>query len=86
VIAVRYTIMRIMIFAGFFALGTLLRMPVLWAAVFAAITSAVASYALLAPDRRRLARGLEDRVEGRIARRRAQVDAERAEDDEVEGR
>lgn len=89
-IALRYTVMRLMVFAGFFALLTLLRVPVIWAAVGAAALSMVASYFLLARDRERIAADLERRVERRAARRRAQVDAERTleeeEDAEIEGR
>ncbi|MGD8149254.1 DUF4229 domain-containing protein [Ornithinimicrobium sp. Y1694] len=88
-IAVRYTIMRLMVFAGFFAVLTLLRVPMIWAAVAAALLSMVASYFLLAPDRERLAAGLEHKVEDRIARRRAAVDEgrtlEEEEDAEADG-
>lgn len=87
-IAFRYTVMRLMVFAGFFALLTLLRVPVIWAAVGAGVLSMAASYFLLARDRETLAAGIERRVEDRVARRRAQMEQERAlgEDSEVEGR
>lgn len=89
-IAFRYTVMRLMIFAGFFALLSLLGAEFIWAAVGAALLSMVVSYFLLARDREVLAAGIEHRVENRIERRRAQVEAERTleddEDTEVDGR
>ncbi|GAA5166857.1 DUF4229 domain-containing protein [Ornithinimicrobium tianjinense] len=89
-IAFRYTVMRLMVFAGFLALLTLLKVPMLWAAIGAALLSALASFFLLARDREVLAAGIERRVEDRVARRQAKVDAGRTaeddEDDEVEGR
>ncbi|SOC56382.1 DUF4229 domain-containing protein [Ornithinimicrobium cerasi] len=89
-IAFRYTVMRLMIFGGFLALLSLLRVPMIWAAVGAALLSMVVSYFLLARDREAIAAGIERRVEDRIARRRAQVDAGRTaeedEDAEIDGR
>jgi hypothetical protein len=82
VIAFRYTVMRLMIFAGFLALLSLLRVPMIWAAVGAALLSMVVSYFLLARDREVIAAGLERRVEDRISRRRSQVDSERSAEDE----
>lgn len=82
-IAARYTVMRILIFAGFLALFSLVGLDIVWAAVAAAVASMVVSYFLLAPDRERLAAGLERRVEDRITRRREQLHQERvAEDDQ----
>ncbi|WP_192796676.1 DUF4229 domain-containing protein [Serinicoccus kebangsaanensis] len=81
-IAARYTVLRLLIFIGFFALFRLLRLEVIWAAVAAALVSMVVSYFVLAPDRRRLEAGLERRVEDRVARRRAQVDAERVDEED----
>lgn len=80
-IVARYTVMRLLIFLGFFALFRLLRLEVLWAAVAAALVSMVVSYFLLSRDRNRMAAGLEHRVEDRIARRRAQIDAERVDEE-----
>lgn len=81
-IAARYTVMRLLIFIGFFALFRLLTLGPLWAAVAAALVSMVVSYFVLAPDRERMAAGLEHRVEDRIARRRAKIDAERVDEEE----
>lgn len=82
-IAARYTVMRLLIFLGFFALFRLLDLGVLWAALAGGLVSMVVSYFLLARDRDRLAAGLEHRVEGRIARRRAKIEAERVDEDEL---
>ncbi|OLT43317.1 hypothetical protein BJF86_00465 [Serinicoccus sp. CNJ-927] len=81
-IAARYSVMRVLIFVGFFAFFRLLRLEVIWAAVAAALVSMVVSYFLLAPDRQRLAAGLERRVGDRVARRQAKVDAERVDEEE----
>ncbi|MFK5581917.1 MULTISPECIES: DUF4229 domain-containing protein [unclassified Serinicoccus] len=81
-IVARYTVMRLLIFMGFFALGRLLTLNVLWSAVLAAVASMVVSYFLLARDRDRLAASLEQRVSSRIERRRARVDEERVDEDE----
>jgi heme exporter protein D len=90
VIAFRYTVMRLMIFAGFLALLILLGAEMIWAAVGAALLSMVVSYFLLARDREVIAAGIERRVEDRVARRRAQLESERTaeedEDAELDGR
>lgn len=78
---VRYTMMRILLFAGCTALFLLLGLDVLWAAVAGALLSMVIAFFLLKTDRERLASGLEQRVEGRIARRDAQIEAERTAED-----
>lgn len=80
-IVVRYTVMRLLIFMGFFALGRLLTLNVLWSAVLAALASMVVSYFLLARDRDRLAAGLERKVEDRIERRRTRIDEERVDEE-----
>ncbi|GAA4877535.1 DUF4229 domain-containing protein [Serinicoccus chungangensis] len=81
-IVARYTAMRLLVFIGFFALGRLLTLGVLWSAVLAAVASMVVSYFLLAPDRERLAAGLERRVEDRMERRRAKIDDERVDEED----
>lgn len=78
---VRYTMMRILLFAGCTAAFLLLGLDVLWAAVAGALASMVIAFFLLRPDRDRLAAGLEHTVEERIARRRDQIDSERAPED-----
>lgn len=84
-VLVRYTLMRILLFVGFFLLFAMLPIDLLWAAVAAVLASMIASYFILRPDRDRLAAGLEHRVEERMARRREQMEAERvAEDEEAE--
>jgi len=82
VIAFRYTVMRLMIFVGFLALFILVGLDQIWALVFAALFSMVTSYFLLAPDRERLARGVERKVEERMARREQKVDEGRTLEDE----
>src|SRR5690606_36355766 len=88
VIAFRYTVMRLMIFVGILALFVLVGLDQIWALVFAALFSMVTSYFLLAPDRERLARGVERKVEERMARREQKVDEGRTleyeEDAEIE--
>ncbi|WP_130012728.1 DUF4229 domain-containing protein [Serinicoccus sediminis] len=81
-ILARYTVMRLLVFLGFFALGRLLTLNVLWSAVLAAVASLVVSYFLLAPDRDRLAAGLERRVGDRMERRRAQLEDERVDEED----
>lgn len=80
-IAARYTAMRLLIFVGFFALFRLVRLEVLWAAVAALLVSMVVSYFLLAPDRQRMAAGVQRRVEDRLARRRARIEAEQVDEE-----
>lgn len=77
----RYTMMRVLLFAGCTAAFVLLGLEVLWAAVAGALASMVVAYFLLRPDRDRLAAGLEHTVEERMARRRDQIDSERAAED-----
>ena len=77
---VRYTVMRLLLFAGFFAIFILF-LPPLWAVVAGLLASMVASFFILRPDRERLAAGLEERVEKQIARRREQIDSERTAED-----
>ena len=81
-ILARYTVMRLLVFLGFFALGRLLTLNLLWSTVLAAVASLVVSYFLLAPDRDRLAAGLERRVEDRMERRRAQIEDERVDEED----
>lgn len=82
----RYTVMRIMLFIGFLAIFNLLRVNFWISMILSVILSAVASYFLQRPDRERLAHGIEQRVEGRIARRRAAADAQRVDEDEFDER
>lgn len=79
-ILARYTAMRLLLFVGFFALFILFLDP-LWAAVAGLLASMVASFFILRPDRDRLAAGLEQRVDRQVARRREQIDSERAAED-----
>jgi drug/metabolite transporter (DMT)-like permease len=81
VIAFRYTVMRLMIFVGFFAVLLLLEVPLPWAAVGGALLSMVVSFFLLARDREQMAANLERRVEARMTRRRQQMDSERVDED-----
>lgn len=76
----RYTVMRLLIFAGFFALFVLFLDP-LWAAVAGLLASMAASFFILRPDRERLAAGLEERVDRQITKRREQIEAERTAED-----
>ena len=80
-IAFRYTVMRLMIFVGFFAVLLLLEVALPWAAVGGALLSMVVSYFLLARDREQMAASLERKVEARMARRREQIEAERVAED-----
>jgi membrane associated rhomboid family serine protease len=79
-ILARYTAMRFLLFVGFFALFMLFLDP-LWAAVAGLLASMAASFFILRPDRERLAAGLEERVDRRIAKRREQIEAERTAED-----
>ena len=77
----RYTLMRLLLFAGGTALFVLLGLDLIWAAVAGALLSMVVAFFLLRPDRDRLAAGLEHRVEERVARRRERIDSERTAED-----
>lgn len=79
-IAVRYTLMRLLIFFGIFSLLLLLKINWMWAAIGAMALSMIASYFLLARDREALAAGLERRIEDRSARRQEKIAAERTGD------
>ena len=81
-IAVRYTLMRLLVFFGIFAVLLLLKIDWMWAAIGAMALSMVASYFLLARDREALAAGLERRVEDRAARRQEKIAAERTDEDD----
>ncbi|AXH97220.1 DUF4229 domain-containing protein [Ornithinimicrobium avium] len=89
-VAFRYSVMRVMVFAFFFALLLLLKMDLLPAAVVAALASMVVSYFLLARDREAIASGIERRVGGRVTRKRRESgldhSAEEDEDAEADGR
>lgn len=80
-IAVRYTLMRLLLFFGCFALLLLLDLNWMWAAVGAMALSMVASYFLLARDREAMAAGLERRIEERSVRRQEKIEAERTAED-----
>lgn len=80
-IAVRYTLMRLLIFFGIFALLLLLDLNWMWAAIGAMALSMIASYFLLARDREAMAAGLERRIENRAAQRQEKIAAERTGDD-----
>lgn len=77
----RYTMMRILLFAGVTAAFLLLGLEPIWAAVAGALVSMVIAYFLLRPDRERLAAGLEHKVDERISKRREQIDSERTAED-----
>lgn len=78
----RYTMMRLLLFAGVFAVLLLLRIEPIWAAVGGALVSMVLSFFLLRPDRERIAAGIDDKVQDRIARRQEKIDSERTLEDE----
>lgn len=83
-IAVRYTLMRLLIFFGIFALLLLLDINWMWAAIGAMALSMIASYFLLARDREAMAAGLERRIEDRVAKRQEKIASERTADDAVD--
>lgn len=79
-ILLRYTMMRLLLFVGFFALFMLF-LPPLWAVIAGLLASMAASFFILRPDRERLAAGLEQRVDRQITRRREQIESERTAED-----
>lgn len=86
----RYTVLRLLIFAVFLVIFIWLTGPSIWALVFAALFSMVTSLFLLRGQRQRMAEQLAAKVEDQRTKRASKIASERTdedeEDDEQDGR
>jgi len=85
----RYTVLRLLVFAVFLLVFIWLGVPDLWALLYAALFSMVTSLFLLRGQRQQMADQLAAKVERRRARRADRIAAGRTdeedEDTEIEG-
>lgn len=86
----RYTVLRLAIFAVFLLLFALLKVPGVWALLFAALFSMVTSLFLLRRPRQQMADQIVEKVERRRAHRADKIASQRTdeddEDQEADGR
>lgn len=78
----RYTVLRLLVFAVFLLAMVWLGVPDLWALVFAGLFSMVTSYFLLQRQRLALAQQVEATVGRRMARRQERISAQRTDEDD----
>ncbi len=78
----RYTLLRLAIFAAFFLAFVWLRVPGVWAVVFAALFSAVTSFFVLRRQRVEMAQRLERTVQRRSVQRQRRIAAQRTDEDD----
>ncbi|HKJ10758.1 MAG TPA: DUF4229 domain-containing protein [Ornithinimicrobium sp.] len=85
----RYTVLRLLVFAVFLLVFIWLGVPDLWALLYAALFSMVTSLFLLRGQRQQMADQLAAKVERRRARRADRIAAGRTDEDdedtEIEG-
>jgi len=78
----RYTVLRLLIFAVFLLVFIWVGVPDLWALVYAALFSMVTSLFLLRGQRQEMAEQIAATVERRRARRADKIAAQRTDEDE----
>lgn len=78
----RYTVLRLLIFAVFLLLFALLKVPGMWAILFAALFSMVTSLFLLRTPRQQMADQIVDKVERRRANRADKIASQRTDEDD----
>ncbi|MBA2696796.1 MAG: DUF4229 domain-containing protein [Ornithinimicrobium sp.] len=81
-VVLRYTVLRLLIFAVFLLALTWLGVPGLWALVFAALFSAVTSFFMLRRQRIEMAQRVERTVQRRSAQRQQRIAAQRTDEDD----
>jgi len=81
-VVLRYTLLRLAIFAAFFLAFVLLRVPGVWAVVFAALFSAVTSFFVLRRQRVEMTQRLERTVQRRGVQRQRRIAAQRTDEDD----
>lgn len=79
---VRYSAMRLLIFALGFLLFIWILGPTIWALVWGALVSMVASFFLLRQQREALATQVDSAVSNRMEKRRAQAREHRTDEDD----
>lgn len=78
----RYTVLRLLIFAVFLLVFVWARVPGVWALLFAALFSMVTSLFLLRRQRQQMADQIVDHVERRRVKRADKIDSQRTDEDE----
>jgi len=81
----RYTVLRLLVFAVFLLLFVWIGVPDLWALVYAALFSMVTSLFLLRGQREQMAEQIAFTVERRRARRAEKIAAGRTDEDDEDG-
>ncbi|MBW8172065.1 DUF4229 domain-containing protein [Ornithinimicrobium sp. Arc0846-15] len=79
---VRYSAMRLLIFAVSFLLFIWILGPTIWALVWGALVSMVLSFFLLQHQRNAVAEQVDTAVQSRMERRRAQAAEQRSDEDD----
>ncbi|MGC1207402.1 MAG: DUF4229 domain-containing protein [Ornithinimicrobium sp.] len=78
----RYTVLRLLIFAVFLLIFLWLKVPGIWALLYAALFSMVTSLFLLRSQRQQMADQIVDRVEKRRVKRADKIASQRTDEDE----
>ncbi|MGB3256995.1 MAG: DUF4229 domain-containing protein [Ornithinimicrobium sp.] len=78
----RYTVLRLLIFAVFLLAFVWAGVPDVWALLFAALFSMVTSLFLLRRQRQQMAEQIVDKVERRRAKRADKIASQRTDEDE----
>lgn len=79
---IRYTLLRLLIFAAFLLALIWIGVPSIWALVFAALFSAVTSFFVLRRERLAMTHQLESTVQRRVAKRQEKLANQRTDEDE----
>ncbi len=78
----RYTVLRLLIFAVFLLIFVWAEVPDIWALLFAALFSMVTSLFLLRSQRQQMADQIVDKVERRRAKQSDKIASQRTDEDE----
>ena len=78
----RYTVLRLLVFAVFLLIFVWAGVPDIWALLFAALFSMVTSLFLLRTQRQQMADQIVDKVEQRRAKRADKIASQRTDEDE----
>ncbi|MGB3827996.1 MAG: DUF4229 domain-containing protein [Ornithinimicrobium sp.] len=78
----RYTVLRLLVFAVFLLIFLWLNVPGIWALLFAALFSMVTSLFLLRAQRQQMADQLVEGIERRRAKRAEKIASQRTDEDD----
>ncbi len=78
----RYTVLRLLVFAVFLLIFLWIQVPGIWALLYAALFSMVTSLFLLRSQRQQMADQIVERVEKRRVKRADKIASQRTDEDE----